>query len=228
MPLLLRTTKRRLTPPLLQVEKGSRPKLHGPPGKRHKKDNEDDDDDFSSADIKLILTDELKNVVVRDWENLTQKSFLLDLPKKPERTVNKIMSDFLAKKKDPVVMNQICQGLLVYFDRALPTILLYTVERAQYQKLREEFPLKRMCEIYGGEHLLRLFVRMPQLLTNTDLDETEIKQLITKLVELVKFLSKNASEYFSDDEGSGIYVPAAAASTTGSAAAATGAAAAKE
>jgi len=166
-------------------------------------DPQDDEAGETSTHVKLNLSEELKMVVVRDWENLTQHKKLLALPKPESKTVEKIMDDFLNTKKKAEVFAQVCQGLLVYFDRALPSILLYRAERTQYEKVHQEFPNKRNCQLYGGEHLLRLFVRLPQLLTNTDLDENETKQLCSRLQDFLRFLSKKSGEYFGGESGEG-------------------------
>jgi len=188
----------------LKVEHLSRLAKKSSSSKRRKEGGDDDgEDEDGDSQVKLNLPEDLKTYVIKDWENLTQKNKVCNLPKSEDRTVFQILQDFVASKKKIPVMAQICDGLLVYFDRALPNILLYRVERSQYEKLREEYPNRRVCEMYGGEHLLRLFVRLPQLLANTELDESETRQLCARLVDLLKFMSKNATDYFgSENDGS--------------------------
>ena len=95
-------------------------------------------------------------------------------------------------------------GIKIYFDRALGTILLYRYERPQvytslfgqlftdqrcrfqYNEMKEKNPNKKMSEIYGAEHLLRLFVRLPYLLAQTTLDESEMTHIQAKLGEFLK------------------------------------------
>jgi hypothetical protein len=55
-------------------------------------------------------------------------------------------------------LEEIMAGLVVYFDKCLGNNLLYRFERAQYVNMRKETKEeKAMSEIYGAEHLLRLF-----------------------------------------------------------------------
>jgi mortality factor 4-like protein 1 len=45
-----------------------------------------------------------------------------------------------------------------------------------------------MSEIYGGEHLLRLFVKLPGLLSATKLDKKELEVLLEKVYDFIKYL----------------------------------------
>lgn len=51
----------------------------------------------------------------------------------------------------------IMEGIQAYFDRALGSILLYRMERKQYNDVKQKHPDTLLSEIYGAEHLVRLF-----------------------------------------------------------------------
>ncbi|CAM9313779.1 unnamed protein product [Discosporangium mesarthrocarpum] len=91
---------------------------------------------------------------------------------------------------------ELIDGLSIYFDKALPLILLYRQERAQYDRIVQEHPGKSPREMYGAEHLLRLFVRLPQLLAQTALTPTEVSQVQAKLGDFLRFMQKNHAEFF--------------------------------
>jgi len=55
---------------------------------------------------------------------------------------------------------------------------------------------KPLSEVYGAEHLLRLFVKLPQLLAHTNMEEDAANVLQQKLNEFLKFLQKNHSTFF--------------------------------
>ena len=93
------------------------------------------------------------------------------------------------------------EGLAVYFDKALLPMLLYSQEKEQYDEFLNENQSLRPRDIYGGEHLLRLFVRLPSLLSQSELTEDEAYALQTRLNEFCKFLVKNLSEYFTTEKG---------------------------
>lgn len=58
---------------------------------------------------------------------------------------------------------EILDGLKTYFDFTVSDHLLYSSEVSQYKQLTESASLSP-SSIYGAEHLLRLFVRLPQFL----------------------------------------------------------------
>ena len=78
------------------------------------------------------------------------------------------------------------EGIKVYFDRALGTILLYRFERKQYDDIRAKYPETAASDLYGAEHLLRLFVRLPYLLAQTGVEESEMNLIQNKLGEFLK------------------------------------------
>eukprot|EP00112_Aurelia_sp_Birch-Aquarium-sp1_P006829 Seg1746.7 transcript_id=Seg1746.7/GoldUCD/mRNA.D3Y31 product="Mortality factor 4-like protein 2" protein_id=Seg1746.7/GoldUCD/D3Y31 len=66
------------------------------------------------------------------------------------------------------------------------------------------FPLshpdaKCPVEIYGAEHLLRLFVKLPSLLSRTDLDRKKLSMLVQYLEIFLKYLAENANYLFDSD-----------------------------
>lgn len=54
-------------------------------------------------------------------------------------------------------MKELVSSLTDFFNKALPTVLLYRQERAQYDAVVQMFPQVPASELYGGEHLLRLY-----------------------------------------------------------------------
>jgi mortality factor 4-like protein 1 len=103
--------------------------------------------------------------------------------------------------------------LVAYFDRALGSILLYPFERQQYLEAISNNPNAAMSELYGGEHLLRLFgtscslefpnfraktiphfkrfdscfvVQLPELIVHTKMDQETILALRDQLVDFIR------------------------------------------
>jgi len=111
------------------------------------------------------------------------------------------MDDYLASKKRVAatqkITDEVVQGIKQYFDRAVGRVLLYKFERPQFREVNEAKKGSN-CDIYGAEHLLRLFVKLPELLASTDMEKDEITVLQGKIGEIVRFIDKKRGDYFSD------------------------------
>ncbi|KAJ6344758.1 hypothetical protein OIU76_006308 [Salix suchowensis] len=128
--------------------------------------------------VNLQIPSTLKKQLVDDCEFITHQSKLVKLPHvmMPESTA------------------EIMKGLRCYFDKALPAMLLYKSERQQYTYAIRDDVSPSM--VYGAEHLLRLFVKLPELLAHANIEEETLTELHQKLVHFLRFLQKNQSAFF--------------------------------
>ncbi|KAJ0989821.1 hypothetical protein J5N97_008177 [Dioscorea zingiberensis] len=145
--------------------------------------------------IQFPLT--LKKQLVDDWEFVTQLGKLVKLPRTPN--VDEILKKYLEyrSKKDGMVTEsvaEILKGIRCYFDKALLSMLLYKKERQQYHEVVTDNIAP--STIYGAEHLLRLFVKLPELLAYVNMEEEALTKLQQKLLDFLKFLQKNQSLFF--------------------------------
>jgi mortality factor 4-like protein 1 len=154
------------------------------------------------------MPDNLKSLLVDDWENVTKNQQVVALPAKA--SVNQILEDFIAEEKpkrtssaDLDVLEEVIMGIKEYFDKALDKILLYRFEREQYKALRKkweagsgEYSEKGPLDIYGAEHLTRLFATMPELIAQTNMDLQSTNRLREELSKFTLWLSKNSDKYF--------------------------------
>ena len=53
-----------------------------------------------------------------------------------------------------------------------------------------------MSDVYGPEHLLRLFVKLPQMLVQAEVDESDYTLLQSRLGDFLRFLQKNQARLF--------------------------------
>eukprot|EP00833_Pecoramyces_ruminatium_P003561 jgi/Orpsp1_1/1177593/evm.model.c7180000062054.1 len=153
-------------------------------------------------EMKLQIPNSLKLQLVDDWENITKDKKLVTLPCKP--TVAEILKEYKKKiieeKKDEInrendLISEMLDGIQLYFDRALGNILLYHFEREQYKKIQKEDEEKNMSEIYGAEHLIRLFVQFPFLLEETNLDQDSVTIIQQYMNDFLKFLADNKEKF---------------------------------
>ncbi|KAK3151811.1 hypothetical protein QOZ80_3AG0250870 [Eleusine coracana subsp. coracana] len=139
----------------------------------------------------------LKKQLVDDWEFVTQLGKVVKLPRSPN--VDEILKKYLEHrtKKDNKINDsyaEVLKGLRCYFDKALPAMLLYKKERQQYNE--EVKGDVSPSTVYGAEHLLRLFVKLPELLAFVNMEEDALNKLQTKLLDILKFLQKNQGSFF--------------------------------
>lgn len=116
------------------------------------------------------MPDRLKSLLVDDWENITKNLQLVKLPVEvPVSTILDMYAEQEAPKRvvgsaEADILEEIVAGVKEYFNKALGRILLYRFERDQYLEIfkktesgTDDLAGKTMSDIYGGEHLLRLF-----------------------------------------------------------------------
>jgi mortality factor 4-like protein 1 len=99
-------------------------------------------------------------------------------------------------------MKEVVEGLKLYFEKAIGSILLYRFERKQYVDLVNEKGEKSLCDIYGVEHLLRLFgildslVQLPSLIAHTNMDHDAVNILKDHFTTFLIYLEQNRETLF--------------------------------
>ena len=166
-----------------------------------KGDAEDSDmEDVATADVRFTIDipEELKYVLVSDWDLMTHKKSLFSLPAKTPVAV--ILSEYSSaanKKISANVVSEVVQGIQEFFDVFVGKCLLYKVERPQYRTVTDSGN-KKPSEIYGSAHLLRLMVKIGGLLDKFKLNTTvdHAKLIETTILDLLKYLETNRSKLF--------------------------------
>ena len=126
--------------------------------------------------IHISIPDHIKSILVDDWENVTKNLSLVPLPSKP--SANEILTSYFDEEKnkrhlgspEADLLEEVVAGLKEYFEKCVGRILLYRFERQQYLEVYNavqagtgEYEGKTMGDIYGAEHLCRLFGKSPSL-----------------------------------------------------------------
>ncbi|RIB08992.1 MRG-domain-containing protein [Gigaspora rosea] len=161
-------------------------------GKKRKRDlSLDKDDLIKKPKVVIYIPEQLRMQLVQDWESINKSQMLVPLPRKPSVTdiINNYKSWKHEKNKDSDgIAEEVSKGVCFYFNKCLGTRLLYQSERNQYKEIRSKFENLENAQIYGAEHLLRLFVIFPKLMSNTNIGEETLNALKEHLSDLLKYL----------------------------------------
>lgn len=120
--------------------------------------------------VRIVIPDHLKAILVDDWENVTKNLSLVPLPSK--HPVSEILDAYWEEEKgkrrlgspEADLLLEVVAGVREYFEKCLGRILLYRFEREQFFEVRQlweagtgEWEGKGVGDVYGAEHLCRLF-----------------------------------------------------------------------
>jgi len=171
------------------------------------------EDEEKKAEMKLTVPEVLKSILVDDWEAVTKNHQLVTLPREP--TAFQVLEDFAEyvretnplHLKDPLIIIQsVIEGYQAYFDRALGATLLYRFERPQYAEVRKNYwtgqkvvvgkTEKEMSYVYGAEHLLRLLVQLPQIISTIPMDAESVTILRDYTNALMAYMVKEKDRLF--------------------------------
>ncbi|XP_065191132.1 mortality factor 4-like protein 1 [Sycon ciliatum] len=163
--------------------------------------DEDSSSKRASNQIVLTVPDALKRWLLDDNDLVNKQKQLLELPSKC--TVSTFLADFKktieSDRKRHGIASEVCAGIVEYFNVLLGPQLLYKFERAQYAQLVLDHSELSVSEIYGVEHLLRLFVRLGSVLSYTGLEEQSCNLLLPHIHAILGYLSENSQKYLSSD-----------------------------
>ncbi|PVV00120.1 hypothetical protein BB559_000097 [Furculomyces boomerangus] len=168
--------------------------------------SEKEEEVVKKPELRISVPNTLKVKLIDDWEQITKEKLLVPLPRSP--TVSEILDQYKQhyqegaekrkNRKHDEIIQEILNGIKLYFDKALGTILLYRFERFQYHKILETHPDSEMSDIYGAEHLLRLFVQLPVLISQANMDEDAVMALKEYLNDFLKYIQKNSKVLFAE------------------------------
>ncbi|KAL9101434.1 MAG: hypothetical protein Q9163_003306 [Psora crenata] len=167
-----------------------------------------------------MVPDHLKSILVDDWEYVTKNLSLVPLPSR--HPVNQVLDSYFDEGKrkrrlgsaEADLLEEVVMGMKDYFEVCLGRILLYRFERQQYldvikamEKGKGYFAGKEgVGDVYGPEHLCRLFVTLPELIVQTNMDAQSVSKLRNEVEKMTSWLGKNSFRFFVDE-----YEPASTA-----------------
>ncbi|RHZ88196.1 hypothetical protein Glove_26g208 [Diversispora epigaea] len=149
--------------------------------------------------------------LVDEWQWNTRNQLLVHPLPRPN-TVDQILDEFcnfqieelknsgrnhgrISKTQETLIREQVA-GVREYFNEVLPIYLLYRFERQQYVEMTEKYPKRPTSSIYGAEHLMRLVVKIPDLVHGVQMKEQKAEALEKLFNDLAKFLETHRQSCF--------------------------------
>ncbi|KAF1942032.1 NuA4 histone acetyltransferase complex, Eaf3/MRG15 subunit [Clathrospora elynae] len=155
--------------------------------------------------VRIYMPDRLKSLLVDDWENITKNLMLVQLPSAHpaanilDQYFEHAMKTGNRSRAEGDILEEVISGLKEYFNKSVGRLLLYRFEREQFydinarvQQPTDDLADKSFADIYGGEHLLRLLVTMPELIAQTNMDHQAVTRLREELGGMTNWLAKEA------------------------------------
>lgn len=161
---------------------------------------------FDSTNSKFVLhiPVKLKAKLVDDWELVTKDKRICTLPSKV--TVNQLLVTYKKQTtkhmslSEQFQLNEFVSGLVEYFEDALSKLLLYRLERLQYEVLLKQYKDngKKLvkCDIYGALHLLRLISILPEMISGSTMDIQSSQLIIKQCERLLVWMTINIDVVF--------------------------------
>jgi len=149
--------------------------------------------------VEINIPQPLKMKLIHDWEHVINQKHLVPLPRNPN--VSQLLQSYLNSKQNNSGKGEydaVVEGIKAYFDKSLGTELLYKFERQQYSDVLGNVNNqgKRMSDIYGIEHLLRLFVKLPDLIATVEMEEEAVAILTQGVKDILKYVTSNTATLF--------------------------------
>ena len=105
-----------------------------------------------------------------------------------------------ARKVSASVVGEVVEGVADFFDDFCGKVLLYGIERPQFNDHIMQTVNKRPCEVYGSAHLLRLMVKIGALLAKFKvlpaMGSSDVKSVELTLADLLAYLETHSAKLF--------------------------------
>jgi mortality factor 4-like protein 1 len=172
----------------------------------------------AAGKITLAMPPILKHYLVQDFDEVTNNVRLLKLPVVP--SVSTVVDEWVATTRAPVAgagdrvpaFSAIGEGVKHYFAEAVGTMLLYKLERQQYNDLVRCIPSNagglmskklqsHILHSFGAIHLLRFITKMPVHLPAVPMAEGSdvLVQLKSRMEDLLAFMLRHHARIFSHE-----------------------------
>lgn len=158
-------------------------------------------DDVIDNKYVIDIPEELKYVLINDWDLVVHQKHLFKVPAKV--TVSNIIEQYVmhlaSQEICPArrsVATEVIKGLGEYFNVSVGPQLCYGIEKLQYKEDCESAGAVQPVDIYGSAHLLRLMVKIGGYLSCSNYQEPNCKVIEEHIDDFLTYLDMNRSMFF--------------------------------
>ncbi|XP_007506938.1 mortality factor 4-like protein 2 [Monodelphis domestica] len=155
---------------------------------------------LGKLEVQICLPKALRPLLVQDWKLVTMEKQLFILPAR--KPVEAILAEYVVCQENCLTafrkysVGEVVVALQEFFDLVLSSQLLFRFEKLQHCQIVLRHPGARMSQIYGGAHLLRLFLQLGPMLACAPLGTTSLQVLLGHLQRFLKYFASNPSLLF--------------------------------
>lgn len=167
--------------------------------------------------FRIVLPLSLKKEMLKTWECISQRNLVPSVPAKI--SVRRVLDMYVEAKikqisagnasgprafqedgqlrKRMIGWKDLAEGIALFFEKALESRLLYPQEQPQLKEMNSnpKYGKKSVAELYGCEHLLRLLLRLPDILSEC-VSEEKRQLILEDIKDFVRFLHQNQDILF--------------------------------
>jgi len=152
--------------------------------------------EVASIMLELDMPVVLRKALLDDYDAIVEEGKLQPLPRRP--SIADMLQTYVADahqiRGSSESEVELSLGLRSYFDKALLVSLLYRGEREQAVQVLSD---NRVAScIFGAEHLLRLFVKLPELMAFAITSESQAATVSIMIQDLMLWMSENMESIF--------------------------------
>lgn len=167
--------------------------------------NEDSELKDKTSNFMFQMSATLEKHTLQDYERMTVAKKTLALPRKI--TVNNILKGWIESQTETTksAAEDLAEELGTNFDILLPVLLLYEVERKQYNDHfhigddDEESKASLPSQVYGAHHLIRFLIKIPSLFETSDGPKDNMETIGGLVNDLARYMHKNSNSFFDED-----------------------------
>jgi len=161
------------------------------------------EDNPQDLKIKIKLPASFHPFLLTDHENVTRNNLVYKLPVR--WTTEKIAREFVASgsgRAEKSCFLEYGRTIQEFMDQSVACKLLYPHERRQAREVLKRDPDRRLSDVYGAAHLLRMLTVFGGLLSQCYLEQVHVDETEKTSEKFFAFLEKNSGKYFAftDDD----------------------------